>query len=60
MPVEHTNAIAPKADYRKVEALFEPFEKVRADTRNQVIAQEICNELRLTAAKPSAVTLVPA
>jgi len=46
--VEYTDAIALlKADHRKVETLFEQFEKTRADTRKQAIAQEICNELKI-------------
>ena len=40
------NAIALlKADHRKVEDLFEKFEKARDATRKKALAQEICTEL---------------
>ena len=45
MPTK-TDAIALlKADHRKVEDLFEKFEKARDATRKQALAQEICTEL---------------
>lgn len=34
-----------KADHRKVEELFEKFEKARGDGRKEELAQEICKEL---------------
>src|SRR6476620_11829227 len=34
-----------KADHRKVEDLFDKFEKARDATRKQALAQEICTEL---------------
>jgi predicted transcriptional regulator YdeE len=34
-----------KADHRKVEGLFEQFEKAREDERKKALAQEICLEL---------------
>lgn len=43
-----TDAIALlKADHRKVEDLFEQFEKASASNRKQKIAQEICTELKI-------------
>lgn len=48
MPAEYTDAIALlKADHRKVEELFEKFEKARGN--KQAIAEEICNELKIHA-----------
>ncbi|MCW1430278.1 hemerythrin domain-containing protein [Novosphingobium sp. JCM 18896] len=45
---EFTDAIALlKADHRKVEELFEQFEKARDDNRKQVLATQICNELKV-------------
>ena len=45
MPTK-TDAIALlKTDHRKVEDLFEKFEKARDATRKQALAQEICTEL---------------
>ena len=45
MPTK-TDAIALlKADHRKVEDLFDKFEKARDATRKQALAQEICTEL---------------
>jgi hypothetical protein len=45
MPTK-TNAISLlKADHRKVEDLFEQFEKARDATRKKALAQEICTEL---------------
>ena len=45
---EFTDAIALlKADHRKVEALFEQFEKARAASRKQALAEQICNELKV-------------
>lgn len=42
-----TDAIALlKADHRKVEDLFEKFEKSTSAERKQALAQEICVELR--------------
>ncbi|GLT00761.1 hemerythrin [Sphingobium jiangsuense] len=43
-----TDAIALlKADHRKVEQLFEQFEKARSAGRKQDIAHEICTELKI-------------
>lgn len=43
-----TDAIALlKADHRKVEDLFEKFEKASADGRKQKLAEEICMELKI-------------
>ena len=36
-----------KADHRAVETLFSQFEKARAETRKQELAQKICLELRV-------------
>jgi hemerythrin superfamily protein len=36
-----------KADHRKVEELFESFEKARGDDRKQKLALEICKELTI-------------
>ena len=48
MAAEYTDAIALlKADHRKVEDLFEKFEKARGN--KQPIAEEICNELKIHA-----------
>jgi hemerythrin superfamily protein len=45
---EYTDAIALlKADHRKVEDLFEKFEKARAGARKQDIAHQICTELKI-------------
>jgi hypothetical protein len=45
---EFTDAIALlKADHRKVEDLFEQFEKARAANRKQEIAHQICIELKI-------------
>lgn len=45
---EYTDAIALlKADHRKVEALFEAFEKARGSKRKREIVQEICTELKV-------------
>lgn len=45
---EFTDAIALlKADHRKVEQLFEQFEKAKADSRKEKIAHEICMELKI-------------
>ena len=45
---QFTDAIALlKADHRKVEELFEQFEKARSDSRKQMLAHEICNELKI-------------
>ena len=38
-----------KEDHRKVEDLFEKFEKARADERQQALAREICTELTIHA-----------
>jgi hypothetical protein len=44
----YTDAIALlKADHRKVEGLFEQFEKAQSDDRKQKIAHEICTELKI-------------
>lgn len=44
----YTDAIALlKADHRKVEDLFEQFEKARTDDRKQTLAREICSELKI-------------
>ena len=45
---QFTDAIALlKADHRKVEELFEQFQKARGDSRKQALAHEICNELKI-------------
>lgn len=36
-----------KADHRKVEDLFEQFEKASSSTKKGSLAQEICNELKI-------------
>ena len=38
-----------KADHRKVEDLFEQFEKVRSKDRKEALAHEICTELKVHA-----------
>jgi hemerythrin superfamily protein len=38
-----------KADHRKVEALFEQFEKAKDNAGKQKLAQEICTELTVHA-----------
>lgn len=46
MPTKKLDAIAMlKEDHRKVEDLFEQFEKARGDDRKQKLAEEICMEL---------------
>lgn len=49
MPSEtFTDAIALlKADHRKVEDLFEQFEKATSSSRKQKLAHEICTELKI-------------
>lgn len=48
MPAQFTDAIALlKADHRKVEELFEQFEKASGSSRKQKIAEQICNELKI-------------
>ncbi|MFA7603195.1 MAG: hemerythrin domain-containing protein [Novosphingobium sp.] len=48
MPEQFTDAIAMlKADHRKVEDLFEKFEKASGHSRKQAIAEQICNELKI-------------
>jgi hypothetical protein len=48
MPDKPTDAIALlKADHRKVEDLFEQFEKASGASRKQAIAEQICNELKI-------------
>ena len=45
---EFTDAIALlKADHRKVEDLFEQFEKAKDAARQQKLATQICNELKI-------------
>lgn len=45
---EFTDAIALlKADHRKVEDLFEQFEKARSANQKQKLAHEICTELKI-------------
>lgn len=45
---EFTDAIALlKADHRKVEGLFEQFEKASGASRKQALATHICNELKI-------------
>ena len=45
---EFTDAIALlKADHRKVEDLFEQFEKASGTSRKQKLAEQICNELKV-------------
>lgn len=44
----YTDAIALlKADHRKVESLFEQFEKATSSGRKQSLAHEICTELKI-------------
>jgi hypothetical protein len=44
----YTDAIALlKADHRKVEGLFEQFEKATSASKKQSLAHEICNELKI-------------
>jgi hypothetical protein len=48
MPDQFTDAIALlKADHRKVEELFEQFEKASGNSRKQSLAEQICNELKI-------------
>jgi hypothetical protein len=48
MPDQFTDAIALlKADHRKVEDLFEQFEKASGKARQQKLAEQICNELKI-------------
>ncbi len=48
MTYEEMDAIAMlKADHRKVEDLFEQFEKARSDDRKQSLAEQICLELKV-------------
>lgn len=48
MAEEFTDAIALlKADHRKVESLFEKYEKTRGTAAKKVIAHEICVELKV-------------
>lgn len=45
---EHSDAIALlKADHRKVEDLFEEFETTGSDSKKQMLAEQICNELKV-------------
>jgi hypothetical protein len=45
---EFTDAIALlKADHRKVEGLFEQFEKAASENKKQNLAHEICTELKI-------------
>ena len=45
---EYTDAIALlKADHRKVEGLFEDFEKAKDSAKKQVLAGQICTELKI-------------
>ena len=44
----HSDAIALlKADHRKVEDLFEKFESTGSDSKKQMLAEQICNELKV-------------
>jgi hemerythrin-like domain-containing protein len=46
--MDYTDAIALlKADHRKVESLFEAFEKTRDSKRKRELVQEICTELKV-------------
>lgn len=48
MADKFTDAIALlKADHRKVEELFEQFEKARSANRKQTLAHQICTELKI-------------
>jgi hemerythrin superfamily protein len=48
MSEQFTDAIAMlRADHRKVEDLFEQFEKASGKSRKQKIAEQICNELKM-------------
>ena len=43
-----TDAIALlKADHRKVEELFEKFEKAKNDDQKRTLAEQICTELKI-------------
>jgi hemerythrin superfamily protein len=45
---KYSDAIALlKADHRKVEDLFDKFEKANDDGRKQALAEQICNELKI-------------
>ena len=45
---EYSDAIALlKADHRKVEDLFEKFESAGSDSKKQMLAEKICNELKV-------------
>lgn len=47
---EFTDAIMLlKADHRKVEELFEKFQKARGDDKKMQIAEQVCNELKIHA-----------
>lgn len=44
----YSDAIALlKADHRKVEGLFEQFEKAKVNSRKEALAEEICTELKI-------------
>jgi hypothetical protein len=46
MAAEKSDAVALlKADHRKVESLFESFEKAKGDGKKKTLAEEICMEL---------------
>lgn len=46
MPTQQPDAIALlKEDHRKVEGLFEQFEKARDDRRKEALVEEICTDL---------------
>ncbi|TZG27637.1 hemerythrin domain-containing protein [Sphingomonas montanisoli] len=48
MTETYTDAIALlKADHRKVEGLFEQYEKATADTKKKALAHQICTELKI-------------
>jgi len=50
MTTKQPDAIALlKADHRKVEGLFEEFEKARSDSRKVALVKEICTELTIHA-----------
>ena len=49
MPTTADAVTLLKADHRKVEGLFEQFEKAKDTARKQKLAQEICTELTVHA-----------
>jgi len=56
MPTTADAVTLLKADHRKVEGLFEQFEKAKDTARKQKLAQEICTELTVHARPMSSTT----